>query len=276
MGYFGYYDGKYYKNGEMSIPLTDRAIYFGDGVYDAVLGEAGRFYLLEEHIERFLKNATAIGLSLPYRKGRIQAIVETIADSAHGTQFLYLQATRGSSVREHAPKEENAHLLVTLTPTDAPTSAPLSLIGVEDRRYAMCNLKTLNLLPNVLAARRARDLGADEAVFLYRGTVREGSRSNISIVHDGELYTHPTDEHILPGIMRAQLLRTARRLGIAVHEETFTERELLCAQGVIVSATTKIARIADRYNGAPLPRPSETAQRLVKEMHRGFRAFVQS
>lgn len=276
MGYYSYYDGKYGKNGELSIPLTDRAIYFGDGVYDAVLGEAGRFYLLEEHLERFFGNIAAIGLSLPYTKGRIRAVIETIADGTHGTQFLYLQATRGASVREHAPKEEGAHLLITLSPTDAPTNAPLSLIGTEDRRYAMCNLKTLNLLPNVLAARRARDLGADEAVFLCRGKVREGSRSNISIMLDGELYTHPTDAHILPGIMRAQLIRTARRLGITVHEVAFTERDLLHSEGVIVSATTKIARIADRYNGALLPLPCDAAQRLVKQMHSDFRSFVQN
>ena len=100
MGYCGYYDGIYVKDGDVRIPLTDRAVYFGDGVYDAVLGVSGRFYLLEEHLERFFKNIDAIGLSLPYSKGRIHAIIETMADGMHGTQFLYLQAQRGLNAPE--------------------------------------------------------------------------------------------------------------------------------------------------------------------------------
>ena len=273
MGYFGYYDGKYCKSGEIAIPLTDRAVYFGDGVYDAVLGINGRFYLLEEHLRRFFNNVCAIGLSLPYTEGRLRAIIETLAEGAHGTQFLYLQATRGASVRDHAPKEEGAHLLVTLTEAEPPVTTPLSLIGVEDTRYAMCHVKTLNLLPNVLAARQARKLGADEAVFLYRGTVREGARSNLFLLRDGTLYTHPTDEHILPGIMRSHLVKTAVRLGIPVCEEAFTEGELTDAEGVIVTATTKLARPADRYNGIPLRAPSETAQALIRAVHHDFLAF---
>lgn len=274
MGYFGYYDGTYYKNGELRVPLTDRAIYFGDGVYDAVLGDSGRFYLLNAHLSRFFQNVKAIGLALPYTPDHLKAIIETLSEGTHGTQFLYLQATRGAPLREHAPTQESTHLLVTLTQADAPTTAPLSLIGVEDCRYALCHIKTLNLLPNVLSAMRARERGADEAIFLHRGIVREGSRSNICILAEGELYTHPTDEHILPGIMRMRLLETASRLGIPVHEEPFSERELLRAEGVIVTATTKIARVANRYSGTPLPPPSDATVRLVKAMHADFGNFV--
>ena len=273
MGYFGYYDGAYVKTGDLRLPLTDRAVYFGDGVYDAVLGFGERFYLLEEHLKRFLQNVAAIDLSLPYTEGRIRAVIETLAEGTHGTTMLYLQATRSAPMREHAPREEGAHLLITLTPTDAPTAAPITLVGEEDRRYDMCHVKTLNLLPNVLAARRARELHADEAVFLSRGVVRECSRSNIAVVLGGTLLTHPTDEHILPGIMRARLLHTAKRLAIPTEERPFTERELMRAEGVIVTSTTKIARLATHYDGYALPAPDVRAAELVRTMHRDFADF---
>ena len=88
MGYFAYYDGVYYKEGELRLPLTDRSIWFGDGVYDVAMGECGRFHLLPEHIARFLGNARQIGLSLPYSDRRLHAVIETLCDGLDGTLLL--------------------------------------------------------------------------------------------------------------------------------------------------------------------------------------------
>lgn len=274
MGFFAYYDGVYYKDKELRLPLTDRAIWFGDGVYDVAMGESGRFHLLSEHLSRFLGNARRIELSLPYSEQRLCAVIETLCDGMTGTLVLYMQATRSSAVRIHAPDEEGCHLLVTVRRVNAPVSRSLSLVGIRDVRSSMCDIKSLNLLPNVLAAREAKAKGADEAVLLFEDTVREGSHSSVSILRGDVLYTHPTDCHILPGVMRARLLKLARQAGVTVRECPFSVSEMLKSDGVLVTSTTTICRIGTRYDGEPLPSPSPLALSLSDALWRDYSAAV--
>ena len=186
-----------------------------------------------------------------------------------------MQAARSSAVRIHAPDEEGCHLLLTVRRVDAPSARSLSLVGVEDTRSAMCHIKSLNLLPNVLAAREAKTRGADEALFLSGDTVREGSHSNVSILRGGVLFTHPTDCRILPGVMRARLVAIAKGMGITVRERAFSVSDMLLSDGVLVTSTTTLCRLGKSYEGQPLPTPSALAVALSSALWRDYFSFVE-
>ena len=122
----------------------------------------------------------------------------------------------------------------------------------EDIRFHQCHIKTLNLLPAVLASSYAEGMGADEAVF-YRGDrVTECAHSNISILKDGVLITHPTDTHILPGITRAKMIDICKEMGVKVEERPFSRGDLRRADAVLVTSSSKLCLIADSLDGVPL------------------------
>ena len=125
----------------------------------------------------------------------------------------------------------------------------LKLVSTEDTRFLHCNIKTLNLLPNVMAAEKAHEAGCDECVFHRGDIVTECAHSNISILKDGVFITHPTDHYILPGISRMHLIQECRRLGIPVDETPFTMKELREADEIIVSSSTKLALRACELEG---------------------------
>ena len=127
---------------------------------------------------------------------------------------------------------------------------PIQMITLEDTRFFHCNIKTLNLLPSVMAAEAAKQAGCEEAVF-YRpgGRVTECAHSNISMIQDGKLVTAPADELILPGIARAHLIEACRRLGIEVQEKPYMLDELFEADEIIVTSSTKLIRRGNRIDG---------------------------
>jgi len=249
-----YYNGRFSEIDEVRIPLTDRCVYFGDGVYDAMVGRNGKIHMLEKHVERLYRSADAIGLNVGRTPEELCEIIKILTCEYPFPYFVYVQLSRRSETRCHAADEGTvANLLITLTPHLLPSqSKKLSLTFAEDVRCRMCNVKTLNLLPAVLASTRAASEGYDEAVFVRDGFVTECAHSNISIIKCGTLITHPDCELILPGITKSLLLRSARELGIPVCERPFTRGELLQADSVLVTSTTKLVLEADRIDGTPL------------------------
>ena len=249
-----YYNGSFSSIEEIRIPLTDRCIYFGDGVYDAMVGRDGKIHLFEKHIERLYRNADAIGLNVGTTREELREIIGRLTVEYDSTYFIYIQLSRRSETRCHAATEStNANLLITLTPHKLPSSEKtLALTFADDVRYRMCNVKTLNLLPAVIASTRAVKEGYDEAVFIRDGYVTECAHSNISIVKDGVLITHPDCELILPGITKSLMLDSAKELGITVNERPFTPLELREADSVLVTSTTKLILEAESIDGNPL------------------------
>jgi D-alanine transaminase len=148
------------------------------------------------------------------------------------------------------------------------------LVTVEDTRYALCHIKTVNLLPNVLASTYAEEVGADEAIFVKDGVVRECSHSNIAILSGGVLLTHPLDCHILPGIMRGALLEMAKRMGIVVEERAFSSDALFRAEGVFVTSTTRRVALANSIDGIELAPPSSLAKQLHFLFNRDFFEYM--
>ena len=247
-----YYNGAVKPIDEILIPLSDRSIFFGDAIYDAAIGCCGGVFLEGEHICRFLDNADRLKIAHSYSSAQLSEIFrEVIKKSCQDSYFLYFQLSRNCDTRCHSAKKCNgANLLVTVDPfvMDDPF-LPLSLITAEDMRYYLCNVKTVNLLPSVIAATRADFSGCDEVVFHRGDTVTECSRSNISILKSGVLYTHPESNLILPGITRKHLLSACTALGIPYRETPFSLRDLFDADEILVTSTTKLCRRAGTLNG---------------------------
>lgn len=251
----GYYNGTFGPIEQMSIPMNDRVCFFGDGVYDAGPCRNYHIFALDEHIDRFYNSAALLDIQMPLGKEEFKALLEELVHKVDtGDLFVYYQVTRGTGMRNHVYTEGPGNLWVTLTPQNlSDGKEPLKLITTEDTRFFHCNIKTLNLIPSVMASERAKRAGCQEAVF-YRpgGRVTECAHSNVHIIRDGKLYTAPTDELILPGIARAHLIRACKKLGYAVSETAFTLEDLYAADEVLVTSSSNLCRFAREIDGRPV------------------------
>lgn len=274
---YAYYNGFFGNFNEIKIPLTDRSIFFGDGVYDAAIGKDGKIYLQELHVKRFIENAKKIGLPLAYGEEELSEILrEVVRRSGIKDFFLYFQATGYLSERLHAPRDtKKCNLLVTVKPFTLPDkNSELSLLSYPDIRQDFCDVKTLNLLGSALASEYAKSFGADEAVFVKGSFVTECAHSNIFIISDEKIITHPCNEKILPGIMRRELLLLAKKKGIEAVERPFSLSEVFSADSVIVTSTSKLALPAKSLDGVTLPREkSELCKAIIDEMFKCYEDF---
>ena len=238
-----YYNGTMGPPEELTVPFLDRACFFGDGVYDATMSSNGVVYLLDEHVDRLYRSAEMIGIRIPYTKPELSDIIRNVAsrvDNRHSV--VYFQVTRGTAPRTHCfpPAHVPANLWVMVSPKKLRDfSTPIQLTSMEDLRYLYCNVKTLNLLPNVLANQKAMEAECYETVFHRGDVVTECSHSNISILKDGVVYTHPNDEYILPGIAKNHFFIACDKLDIPVVQRPFTLAELYEADEVFVTSSTK-------------------------------------
>ncbi len=252
----GYYNGKFGPLAEMEIPMLDRACYFGDGVYDFSLAHNGKIFALDEHLDRLYRSAALIEIEIPYtREEMAEILYEAVSKSECKDVSIYWQVSRGTAIRNHiypdAPCKPNLMIMVKPGKT-AGVDKRFKLITLEDTRYLHCNIKTINLLPSVIASEKARKAGCDEAV-LHRGDrVTECAHCNVSILKDGVFRTAPTDNLILPGIARAHLIKACNELGIPVDETPFTLAELMDADEVIVSSSSTLCIQATEIDGKPV------------------------
>jgi D-alanine transaminase len=252
----GYYNGEIGLIEDMKVPMTDRGLYFGDGIYDAAYTRNHIIYALDEHIARFYLNLSRLEIAEPMPREELSALlVELVGRVDDDEQFVYWQVTRGSALRDHSfPEgERKSNLMIMLRPVPIkPVYKPIRLISAEDKRYLYCNMKTLNLLPSVLTAEMATRAGVDETV-MHRGErVTECSHSNVSILKNGAFITPPADEYILPGVGRAHLIAASKTLGIPVEERIFTMQELRDADEIIVSSAGSLCLSACELDGEPV------------------------
>lgn len=271
----GYYNGTYGPLETMTVPMNDRACYFGDGIFEVAYVRNYRIYSAEEHMDRLYESARELGIRIPLTKEEfLQLLSELVRKVDSHEQLLYWQVSRGTAMRAHAPEEELCgNIWVTIRPKKlASTYEPMKLITVEDKRFYFCHMKTLNLLPTVLASQEAQRRGADEAIFHRSGRVTECAHSNISIVQeDGSVKTAPADHLILAGIARGHFLRTCREFGVPVYEEPYTVEELMRAREVIVTSSGTLCRPAVSVDGIPVGgRSPELLRRLQDALFRDF------
>lgn len=240
-----WYNGVLSTIEDARIPANDRAFYFGDGIYDVATVRKKVCFALEDHLDRFFNNARLLRLNLKQTREEVREIclglLEQLDDGIEEA-VLYFQASRGTAPRGHAfPEQGYANLYFTLKPAAFKKfGTEVSAILKEDIRFYMCHIKTLNLLPNVLAQQEAKEKGCYETI-LHRGDrVTEGSHSTVAYFKDGVFCTPPADELILPSITRKHYVALCEKIGIPVRIAPFTVEELLNADEILIMSTTAL------------------------------------
>ena len=237
-----YFNGEIGNYNEMTIPLADRSIFYGDAGYDAVLVLNKKPFALGLHLDRLYKSCAMTEIPFTMPRETLEQEIQRLLDAADdGEVMLYLQVTRGAAPRKHEfPADTAPNLIMFAAQTKvADKNKRASLLPIEDLRFQYCNIKTTNLLPNVFAAEKATKSGATEAL-LHRGDrVTEAAHSSILMIKNGTVVMPPLDELILPGITRRILHDICDQNGIPVEVRIFTVAELMAADEIILCSTTK-------------------------------------
>jgi D-alanine transaminase len=263
---------KFVTREQVNIDLEDRGYQFGDGVYEVIRVYYGKPFYLKDHMERLKHSLEEISIPLPYSLERLEELLEElirINQLQEGN--IYLQITRGiSSPRNHLfPAEAKPVLTAYTIHADRPlelTEKGVSVITTEDIRWLRCDIKSLNLLPNVLAKQKAKEAGCFEALFVRNGVFTEGSSSNVFFVKGNELYTHPSNQLILHGITRKIILQIAEEKQIPVHFEALPVEELHSVDECFLTGTNAevmpVIRIDEQKVGSGKPGP---VTRLIQQ-----------
>lgn len=238
------FNKKWVPRTEAVVDIEDRGYQFGDGIYEVIRVYEGQAFLLDEHIQRLQRSAQELELNLPYPLKQIeQNLLELIFRNKLHNGMIYVQISRGVAQRSHAfPDKETPSQLIAytrqMTRPDQEQKHGVQTILTEDIRWLRCDIKTINLLGNVLAKQKAIKKKAFEAI-LHRGQiVTEGCATNVFIVTDGLLQTHPANNLILNGITREKILSLAQQIGIEKLEVPFSIEQLRVAEEVFISSTT--------------------------------------
>ncbi|WP_181349291.1 D-amino-acid transaminase [Thalassobacillus sp. CUG 92003] len=232
------------KNDELTYPFEERGLQFGDGVYEVIRIYEGHYYLLNEHVDRLYRSADAIKINVPFKK---QQLIEQLHKLLEKNQVaedakVYLQLTRGSAARDHTfpvGVDPNFYAYVQDFPRKREwMDQGVSAIIHDDVRWDLCYIKSLNLLPNVLAKQTAMEEGSFEAILHKNGTVTECSSSNVYLVKNGHVYTHPAKENILHGCVRMRVEQFCKDLGIPFIEEAFQVEDIQLADEIFLTSST--------------------------------------
>lgn len=249
----GYYNGKYGEIDEMTIPMNDRVCFFGDGVYDATYSRNYKIFAIDDHVSRFMNSAKLLEIDLGMTKEEIKDILnEMVSKMDTGENFVYFQATRGAGPRNHVFPDDGskARFWINIFHREiVDLNKKVKLITMEDTRFLHCNIKTLNLIPSVVASQRAKEAGCDETIFHRGGRVTECAHTNVHIIKDGVFITAPTDNLILPGIARKHIIAACRRLSIPVSEVPYTLDYLMNADEVMISSAGSLCLAAEEIDG---------------------------
>lgn len=225
------------------VDIEDRGYQFGDGVYEVIRVYEGEFFGLALHMQRLERSAAEIRMALPVSLAEIETKLRQLVKENDLTNgIVYMQITRGVAARVHKMPQQATPVLTAYTKE---MTRPLEQINngihahlTEDMRWLRCDIKSLNLLGNVMAKQEAEDHHCTEAI-LHRGdTVSEGSSSNVFIIKGNILQTHPANHLILNGITRRQLLTVAEECHLTVKEEPFSVEELFSADEAFITSTT--------------------------------------
>lgn len=235
---------KFTHRDNLTYPYDDRGMQFGDGIYEVIRIYKGNCYLLDEHIDRLFRSAEAIYIPLPFTKEEIKLNLLSLLkrNKMDEDGSIYLQVTRGSAPRTHVFPEQttpNIYAYVQKLPRHTNyLKDGIRTITRRDERWENCYIKSLNLLPNVLAKQAAKEHACYEAILHRDGVVTEGSSSNIFLVKAGKIYTHPATKHILHGCVRSAVIRLARNLNIEVIEDAFGVEHIQLADEMFLTSST--------------------------------------
>lgn len=252
-----YIDGNYHNYYDSKIHINDRGYHFGDAVYEVILYNQGVFYDFDEHINRLFRSLHSIDIQFSITKKTIELIVKNLI-RLNKISFgsVYIQVSRGIADRNHTFNNLNIKPILTIITSKKHNNINNDIIGVKaitvrDNRWARPDIKTTQLLPNVLAKTKANKQGAYESIFIDdEGYITEGSSSNIWIINkDNEIITRSIDGKILSGITRKTIAKFSKLNDLTVIENKFSKDEMLNAKEVfLTSASSFVTPITEIDN----------------------------
>lgn len=241
-----YFNGRFTTTEERVLGVEDRGFQFGDAVYEVFKFLRRRPIFLLDHFRRLERGLEEIEIRCPWTE---QSFAATIEELLKRTTFddgiVYLQVSRGEAERAHFWQENLEPTAVAYSrsfkfPDEAKKERGIKVITTRDLRWSSCHVKSVNLLGNAIAKKKAQRAGADEAIFLADDhTVREGASSSFFAIKSGRIVTHPLDEHILPGVVRDRVIGLALSAKIRVDERPLREAELFDLDEAFITSTTQ-------------------------------------
>jgi len=268
-----YVNGRYAQHAEAGVHVEDRGYQFADGVYEVCLVVNGVFWDEDGHLARLDRSLAALSIGKPMTKRALRLVMGALLRKNRlKNALVYLQVTRGVAPRNHPfpEKPPEPSLVMTakrfdLAKAEKQARSGISVITAPDIRWGRVDIKSVSLLPNVLAKETARQAGAQEAWLVKDGKITEGASSNAWIVtSDGDIVTHPLCHEILGGITRQGVMECAAALQMKVIERPFTAEEASsAAEAFLTSATTLVTPIV-RIDGKAVGdgKPGNVAKRL--------------
>jgi D-alanine transaminase len=253
-----YLNGTYLDQNKAHLPLTDRGLLFGDSVYEVIPVYHGQPFQADAHFSRLQYSLRAIRMANPLSQPDWQQIITTLsADNPVPAQAIYLQITRGAyPERAHQlPTQPQPNVFAFSKPIPANPHIRqhgLHVVTQPDERWQRCDLKTTNLLPNVLALATAQEQGADDAIMVRDGIAHEGTSSNLIAILGGTLITSPDSSHLLPGVTRNLVLRLAAQANIPIDRRGIHADELPQADEIWLTSSTREIAPVTRLNQQPI------------------------
>ncbi|MBN2271103.1 MAG: aminotransferase class IV [Sedimentisphaerales bacterium] len=261
---------------ELSASYLDRGIYFGDGIYEVMRSYGGKIFAIEEHLERFANGLSAIGIDGVERSEVRRRVEKAFEAAGIENARIYFHITRGSEVRSHLPRAElkpNFFLTVTELGDESLRPNGIAVSVYPDIRWKRCDIKSLNLLANVLARIDAEKKGCEEAILVDdNGFITEGAGSSFFAVVRGLLRTARLSANILPSVTRGYVLKAARKSGIETVEQSLKVQEARTADELFIAVTTKDIVPVVRFDDTAIGngRPGKYTTQLIQE----FKAFT--
>jgi D-alanine transaminase len=256
-----YVNGRYVAHADASVHIEDRGYQFADGVYEVCEVARGYIVDMKRHLDRLGRSLNELGIAWPMTRKALEIVLrEVVGRNRVINGLVYLQVTRGVAGRDFLfPANTRPALVVTARKVDPAIGAKraengINVITVPENRWDRVDIKSVGLLPNVLAKQKAKEAGAQEAWFVDAdGNVKEGGSSNAWIVtKDGFLVTRPAEHGILRGITRTTLFEVAARLGLKIEERGFSVAEAKAAREAFISSATTIAMPVVAIDGDPV------------------------
>jgi D-alanine transaminase len=280
MSRIAYVNGRYLPFREASVHVEDRGYQLGDGVYEVCEIRGGALVDERRHLERLMRSLSALRIAMPMPLAALRFVLaETVRRNRIAYGLLYLQITRGVARRDHGFPEKPVRpaVVVTVRALDArkaeeSASKGIAVITVPDDRWGRVDIKTIGLLPNVLARQAAKEQGAKDAWFVdEEGFITEGASSNVWIVtQDGTLVTRPSSSRILTGITMTVAKEIAAGLQLKLEERAFSVEEALAAKEAFITSATQSVMPVVAVDGRKIGpgEPGPVARRLREAFHR--------
>lgn len=240
-----YFNGRFTTTDERVIRVEDRGFQFGDGVYEVLKFVRKRPIFLLDHYRRLDRCLRDLEIRNTWPAEEFtKAMHELLERTAFDDGIVYIEVTRGESERAHFWPDRSEPTIVAYSrafrfPDAAKKERGMKVVTTADHRWHFCNVKSVNLLGNAIAKKHAQRAGAEEAILLAGGLVREGASSSFFAVWKGGIVTHPLDEHILPGVVRDRVIGLALAAKIRVDERPLREAELFHLDEAFITSTTQ-------------------------------------